>query len=292
MIMPSCRAQTLDRAIGLVALDDEPPLAGAGGRARAAVPRHRSATPDPRRARRSATAIIAAVVDFPCAPATTTERRSDYELREQLGAAAPGEREGAGDDDLPAVGRRGLSRQPDLDPASRTAVESTASRAAPNRRLLVLPTPARAARTSSSRRPPIPTIQSRLPSSKRHQLVGDDVRRIGPRAGLPIAAASRPAARDRRAASGRAPAHARAPARGLRSRRRRSRSAPRSAPDGRRWRTGTGRAPRGPAEASSDDGAAGARHHEARRRDECAEVLGERQHAVVLPGDGAARTHS
>ena len=67
---------------------------------------------------RSANAIIAAVVVFPCAPATTIERRSDDELREQLGPRPARHRPDTRSRRTPPSppGTSGLGRHAHLDP--------------------------------------------------------------------------------------------------------------------------------------------------------------------------------
>ena len=76
--------QRRDRAVGLVALDDEPALARAGV---AAELRHLGADQERRVEAEpvEANAIIAAVVVLPCAPATTI----DVLQRDELGEEAP-----------------------------------------------------------------------------------------------------------------------------------------------------------------------------------------------------------
>ena len=82
------RRQPEHRAVGLVALDDEPAARPSARCRRAAGPRPRSRNEGSSPSAVEQKAIIAAVVVFPCAPATTIERRRRDELGEELRAAA------------------------------------------------------------------------------------------------------------------------------------------------------------------------------------------------------------
>ena len=250
------RPQRCDRAVRLVALDDEPALRRRRRCRRAAGSRRRSGRPGRARAVRGRRRSSPLVVVLPCAPATTIESPQRDELGEQLRARlaprrVPGER---GRDVRPPSRRAAAAARPRSRRRSRSSrVEVRRRRAIPAARP-PRPTRARGARTRSCPAPPIPTIQSRRPSSGQGRSAPRRSRRR-----RPGARAARIAARHlvepRRVVEQRADelghaARARSPAR--RRRRRRARSSARSSSGGRRSRTGTGTSTAGfPAAASS-----------------------------------------
>ena len=285
----------LDRAVGLVALDDEPPLARAARSRRAAAPRRRRARPGRARARRGTNAIIAVVVVFPCAPATTIDAPQRDELGEELRARRA--RRPAGDTRVettasqPVAARPARARSRPRSPLERA--RGTASRRGPSRRPR-RPTRARGRRSAESPAPPIPTNQSRLPV-ERLQARSAPRRSRRPRRGRASAqhrlAHRAPAARGRRAARRRAP--------GTRSS---SASGTTTAPPPRsKWRAfsvwwsavacGYGTRIAGvPAAASSQTGPARARDHEVGRGERGAELVGRREQHVVVARARAARS--
>ena len=142
-----------DRAVGLVALDDEPalPRAARCRRAAAISPPIRNAGSSPSRSRQKA--IIAVVVVLPCAPATTIERRSDTSSASRSARGRPSTRPANAVEtyDLPAGGRRrrlGRDRHVDVREQMGEVRRLVAVPAARPPR----PTRARAARTRSCRR--------------------------------------------------------------------------------------------------------------------------------------------
>ncbi len=145
------RPELLDRAVGLVALDDEPALPGP--RVAAELRQLRA-----QEHRRVATGLGERERDHPGrrrlpVRAGDHDRRAQRdELREQLRAPLPGKRRiRARDDHLPAVGRLGLGRDRDRDPGLAHVGRGTASRCGPSRRPR-RPRRGRAARRQRARR--------------------------------------------------------------------------------------------------------------------------------------------
>jgi hypothetical protein len=111
-----------NRAVGLVALDDEPARARAG----VAAELRDDAADDPRGSSpvsRSAKAIIAAVVVLPCAPVTTIDGARGDELGEEAARGVPSIRSRWAVETIASkpVRRAGLTAEIDLDPVERLA---------------------------------------------------------------------------------------------------------------------------------------------------------------------------
>ena len=272
--------ERLDRAVGLVALDDEPAFPHARVRRRAAAPRRRRARPGRARARAARTRPSPRSSSCRARPRRRSTAASRRARRAAPRASGPGSgtRSRRRPRDPPAPPAR-ATRAPRARPRGRR--RGTASRAGPSRRPR-RPRRARAGRRRSSRRRRSRSARAAYPRASAISSSAIPLGGVGPRELPHRLATSAPAAPRRRAASGRPPGRGRAPVSG-------TTIAP--PPRGEvarvlrlvvagRERVGHEHGGR-PGGGELPDRAARAREREARGGEDGAEVLGRRQHAVA-----------